>query len=101
MSPLYTYRVIAQDGSGEIFEVEQATNAPPINEHPLTGQTVERVYDEAPTLSLRHSENRDSQILSPDNLTKHGFSRYERDPTTGSYHKSSGKSGPKEIRGED
>ncbi|SVD20848.1 uncharacterized protein METZ01_LOCUS373702, partial [marine metagenome] len=50
MPPLYVYRVVTHDGSGEIFEVEQATNSPPIKKHPTTGQPVERVYHDAPGL---------------------------------------------------
>ena len=101
MPPLYAYRVITPDGSGETFEVEQSANAPPIKKHPTTGQPVERVYDEAPGLNLKHSEGRERQMLSADNLSKKGFSRYERDPATGTYHKSVGETGPEEIRRED
>ncbi len=101
MPPLYVYRVVTHDGSGEIFEIEQAIDAHPIKKHPATGQPVERVYDDAPSLGLKHSERRERQILSADNLTKRGFSRYERDQVTGAYHKSAGETGPEEIRRED
>ena len=101
MPPLYVYRVVTHDGSGEIFEIEQATDAPLIKKHPATGQPVERVYDDAPSLGLKHSEHRERQILSNENLAKLGFSRFERDPATGTYHKSAGETGPEEIRRED
>ena len=101
MPPLYVYRVVTRDGSGEIFEIEQAIDASPIKKHPTTGQPVERVYDDAPSLGLKYSEGRERQILSADNLTKRGFSRYERDPVSGAYHKSAGKTGPEKIQKED
>jgi len=101
MPPLYAYRVITPDGSGETFEIEQSANAPAIKKHPTTGQPVERVYHDAPSLNLKHSERRERQILSADNLTKRGFSRYERDQVTGAYHKSAGETGPEEIQRED
>jgi hypothetical protein len=100
MSPIYAYRVIEEDGEGETFEIEQSLGSTPISEHPLTGKPVVRGLD-SPSLSLKHSEGNERRILSTDNLSKSGFSRYERDPGTGVYHKTAGKDGPKEISRED
>ncbi|SVD76007.1 uncharacterized protein METZ01_LOCUS428861, partial [marine metagenome] len=36
MPPIYAYRVIEEDGEGEIFEIEQGLGSAPISEHPLT-----------------------------------------------------------------
>ena len=96
MPPVYAYRVIDKIGGGEIFEVEQELGATPISEHPLTGKPVERILD-APNLSLKHSEINERRTLSPDNLQKTGFSRYERDSRTGVYQKTAGEKGPQEI----
>ena len=100
MSPIYAYRVIEEDGEGETFEIEQSLGSTPISEHPLTGKPVVRVLD-SPSLSLKHSEEKERRVLSADNLNKSGFSRYERDPGSGVYHKTAGKEGPKEINRED
>ncbi len=101
MPPVYHYRVVTPDGSGETFEVEQAIDAVPLKKHPVTGKPVERVYDHAPNLGLKHSEGRERQILSPENLAKRGFSRYERDSGSGTYRKTAGEMGPEQIQGED
>ena len=100
MPPIYAYRVIEENGEGEIFEIEQGLGSAPISEHPLTGKPVERILD-SPSLSLKHSEGNERRILSADNLSKSGFSRYERDHGTGVYHKTAGEEGPKEISRED
>ncbi|MBC8349991.1 MAG: FmdB family transcriptional regulator [Verrucomicrobia bacterium] len=100
MPPIYAYRVIEEDGEGEIFEIEQSLGSTPISEHPLTGKSVVRILD-SPSLSLKHSEEKERRMLSADNLNKSGFSRYERDPGSGVYHQTAGKEGPKEINRED
>ena len=86
--PVYRYRVTTDDDSGEIFEVEQPVDAPSLQEHPLTGAPVTRLFD-APNLSTQHTEGKTKRALDPGNLEKHGFSRYERDGS-GSYHKTTG-----------
>jgi len=86
--PVYRYRVTTDDDSGEIFEVEQSIDSPPLQKHPLTGDPVARLFD-APNLSTQYTEGKTKRSLNPDNLGKHGFSRYERDGS-GSYHKTAG-----------
>ncbi len=87
--PVYRYRVVTDDDTGEIFEVEQRADSPPLQKHPLTGDPVTRVFD-APNLSIQHTEGKAKRAIDPGNLEKHGFSRYERD-RSGSYQKTAGK----------
>ena len=95
--PVYRYRVVTADDSGEIFEVEQSADSPPLQKHPLTGDPVTRIYD-TPNLSTQHTEGKAKRALDPGNLDRHGFSRYERD-SSGSYHKTAGE-GPDSIEKE-
>lgn len=97
MSPVHRYRVITADDSGEVFEVERAKDLPALTKHPLTGDPVERLYEDSPGLTLRHSSRRDKATLSPEHLAKHGFARYEKDPASGSYHKTAG-AGPEQLQ---
>ena len=97
MVPVYSYRVVTPQGIGEIFEVEQPIASPPLEKHPLTGEKVEPLYESPPNLVKKHSEKSEKRILSPENLQKNGFSRYERDSTSGNYNKTAGKDGPDEI----
>ena len=83
----------------EIFEVEQEINAPPLSTHPLTNEPVQRVLTSA-SLSLRHSSIHENKSLSADHLNKHGFSKYEKDQSSGDYHKTAGKDGPASISSE-
>ena len=83
----------------EIFEVEQEINAPPLSSHPLTNEPVQRVLTSA-SLSLRHSSMHEKKSLSADHLNKHGFSKYEKDQSSGDYHKTAGKDGPASISSE-
>tara|TARA_Y100001934_G_scaffold251631_1_gene314941 strand:- start:1491 stop:1814 length:324 start_codon:yes stop_codon:yes gene_type:complete len=97
MVPVYSYRVVTSQGIGESFEVEQTIDSPPLEKHPLTGEKVERLYENPPNLLSKHSENSEKKALSPENLRKNGFSRYERDSGSGSYIKTAGREGPNEI----
>ena len=83
----------------EIFEVEQEINAPPLSSHPLTNEPVQRVLTSA-SLSLRHSSMHEKKSLSADHLNKHGFSKYEKDQSSGDYHTTAGKDGPASISSE-
>ena len=86
--PVYRYRVVTNDDSGEIFEVEQSIDSPALQKHPLTGDSVTRLFD-APNLSTEHTEGKAKRAIDPGNLEKHGFSRYERDGS-GNYQKTAG-----------
>ncbi|MEM9074205.1 MAG: FmdB family transcriptional regulator [Myxococcota bacterium] len=95
--PIYVYETIPKAG-GEVtcFEVEQRMSDPALTEHPETGEPVRRVLT-APALVLKHSSCRDSGVLSDTNLSRHGFSRYERS-TDGTYERTAGKDGPRRFR---
>lgn len=89
--PVYLYEVINEDGTpGVRFEVEQSTSSPALTAHPRSGQAARRVYT-APNVSGRYSEARTKKELSNENVHRAGFTRYERDKLTGSYHKTTGK----------
>lgn len=89
--PVYLYEVINEDGSaGTRFEAEQSATSPALTRHPRTGQTVRRVYT-APNIGGRYADSRVKKELSNENVSRAGFTRYERDKLTGTYHKTSGK----------
>ncbi len=89
--PVYLYQAILPDGTdGDIFEVEQPMSAPALTCHPQTGLPVKRIYS-APNLSLRYSEQSVNNRLSPKKVEQAGFTRYERDKLTGTYHKTLGR----------
>jgi predicted nucleic acid-binding Zn ribbon protein len=97
--PIYRYKTLNSEDREEIFEVEQDINAPPLSTHPLTNEPVQRVLTSV-SLSLRHSSMHEKKSLSADHLNKHGFSKYEKDQSSGDYHKTAGKDGPARISSE-
>ncbi|MEM9226462.1 MAG: zinc ribbon domain-containing protein [Verrucomicrobiota bacterium] len=89
--PIYVYRILKDDGSeGETFEVEQPMSAPALEKHPVSGERVERVYL-PPNLTTKYTPGGTQKKLSNENVEKAGFTKYERDKLTGSYHKVAGK----------
>ena len=86
--PVYRYRVVTDDDSGEIFEVEQPMDSPALQKHPLSGEPVTRLFD-APNLSTKHTEGKAKRAIDPGNLEKHGYTRNERGDS-GTYHKTAG-----------
>lgn len=89
--PIYVYQVITPDGSeGETFEIEQSMHDAALTTHPLTGQPVRRVYL-APNVSTRYTPESTKSKLENRNVEKMGFTKYERDKLTGTYHKVAGK----------
>lgn len=88
--PVYLYEVINEDGTpGVRFEAEQSASSPALSAHPRTGQPARRVYT-APNLGGRYADNRIKKELSDENVQRTGFTRYERDKLTGTYHKTAG-----------
>jgi hypothetical protein len=78
------------NGDGGIFEIEQAAGDPPLEKHPLTGQPV-RLVHQPPHLAGQHNERHVRASLGDSaNLARHGFARYEKDRSTGRYHKTAG-----------
>lgn len=89
--PVYAYRVILPDGSeGETFEIDQAISDAPLEKHPLDGRPVRRVFS-VPNLVTRYSE-REIRKKTTDKayLESKGFTRYEKDKASGTYHKTAG-----------
>lgn len=88
--PIYVYQEILEGGQeGSLFEVEQPMSAPLLTHHPITGRPVRRVY-QAPNLTVRYTPGRTKALLDNKNLEKAGFTRYEKDKLTGTYHKTAG-----------
>ncbi len=89
--PIYTYVEIKTDGSdGATFEIEQALSDPPLTRHPLTGTPLRRAYS-APSIVSQYSDGEMRRRTRDEAyLAAHGFTRYERDPATGVYHKTAG-----------
>lgn len=91
--PIYVYQVVTADGGeGEVFELEQSMVDAPLTAHPLTGKPVRRVY-QAPNLTTRYAPGATKNKLENRNVEKMGFTKYERDKLTGTYHKVAGKDG--------
>lgn len=91
--PLYVYQVIEPDGSdGEVFEVLQGMNDPPLTVQPESGKPVRKLLA-APNAVTKHTGDK----LSPANLARHGFTQYKK-AGGGHYEKTAG-SGPDVISG--
>lgn len=76
--PTYVYEVILPDGEeGQLFEVVQRMSDPPLTEHPTTGQPVRRVIM-PPNLPTRYTDMQEKHSLSNENLSRLGFTKYER-----------------------
>jgi hypothetical protein len=96
--PLYLYQTLPHDGKpGEVIEVEHAMSDPPLTHDPQTGHPLRRLY-EAPRIATRYTPGGTTKKLDPANMAKAGFSRFERDKLTGTYHKTHGKEGPESFR---
>ncbi len=96
--PIYVYEVIVDDDSeGEIFEIEQPMTAEPLSKHPLTGEPVRRIYL-PPNISKKYTPWQTANKLENKNVEKAGFTKYERDKLTGTYHRVAGKEGPSKFK---
>ena len=96
--PIYVYEVITEDDEeGQLFEVVQKMSDPPLARHPVTDQPVRRVI-QPPNLPGTWTDRQSKEMLSNDNVAKHGLTRYER-TGDGTYVKTAGK-GPKSIQHE-
>jgi len=91
--PMFMYEVLRGTEPYERFEVEQAHDAPPLTKHPITQDPVRKIISAA-TISLNHSDQKEKSVLSDQNLSRHGFSKYERAASDGTYHRTAGKDGP-------
>lgn len=91
--PIYVYETI---DSGEQFEVHQSMRDPALSRHPETGQPVRRVIL-PPNLGLKHTAGKEKKLLDNKQIEKAGFTKYERDKLTGTYHRVAGNQGPKSF----
>ncbi len=93
--PIYVYEVIIEDGEpGHVFEVIQKISEPPLTKHPTTGQPVRRII-QAPNLPKTWTDHHAKQMLSDENIARHGLTRYERG-ADGKFDKTAGQ-GPDQI----
>lgn len=91
--PVYTYQIFGVGGvDSGLVEIEQGVNEPALTAHPLTGQPMRRIIQDAPYLTGPHGERRvRAQISNPDNLARVGWTRYDKDRGTGKYVKTGGR----------
>lgn len=88
--PVYVYEILE---TGERFEVTQSMGDAPLDAHPETGAPVRRVIL-PPNLGIKHTPGTTKKMLDNQNVEKAGFTKYERDKVTGTYHRVAGKQGP-------
>jgi hypothetical protein len=95
--PIYVYETIPSDGSqGERFEIQQSMQDDALTKHPETGEPVRRVLL-PPNLATRYTPGQTKERLDNKSVEKAGFTKYERDKSTGKYHRVAGKKGPEVI----
>lgn len=89
--PIFVYIVVKPDGSdGETLEIEQGAGDAPLTKHPLTGAPLRRAFS-VPGLVTRYSEGEMKRKSADERcFAARGFTKYERDPATGVYHKTAG-----------
>lgn len=93
--PIYRYEVLDEDDQTvDVYEAEQGFADAPLKHHPITGERLRKVVN-APNLNLRYADWRGK--IDPENLARHGFTRYEKDRVTGRYHKTNRGDGPDRI----
>ena len=93
--PVYLYRVLYPDlphDACPIIELNHSWKTT-LTVDPSSGYPLEKVYT-APNLSNGYSETHTKKILSNDNLSQHGFTKYVRDPISQCYVKTAGQQGP-------
>jgi predicted nucleic acid-binding Zn ribbon protein len=91
--PIYVYQVVEADGSpGEIFEVMQRLNDPPLTHHPENGKPVTQLIA-APNVVTHFTGDK----ISNERLGRLGFTKYEK--AGGGYYEKKAGSGPDVIKG--
>jgi len=93
--PVYEYEVLDDEGRiVEIFEAEQPAGDPALTVHPVTGEKMRRKFS-VPGVNTKYADW--DGKLEPKRLSEAGFTRYEKDKTTGRYFKTNGGRGPDEL----
>lgn len=89
--PVYEYEVINDDGSpGDRFEIEQRMTDSSLEKHPWTGEPVRRIIH-SPNLNTRYTPRATARKLDDRNVERAGFTKYVRDKSSGTYHKTAGR----------
>lgn len=89
--PVYVYREVLDDGSdGETFEIVQSMTEPALERHPVSGRPVRRVYL-PPHVATRYTTQAQAGKFDNKRIEAAGFTKYEKDKLTGTYHKVAGK----------
>ena len=95
--PIYQYKVINSKVGDEIIEIEQEIGAKELTIHPLTGESIQKMIS-VTSLTLNHSSNKEKKSFNHENLSKTGFTVFERDNSNPrKYVRTTGKQGPEEI----
>ncbi|MGF1484363.1 MAG: FmdB family transcriptional regulator [Opitutales bacterium] len=95
--PIYTYQVIRADGGeGELFEIQQSMKDEALSRHPVTGESIRRVYS-PPNVVRRYSDRAMQARTTQEKIAEAGFTRYERDKLTGTFHKTNRNRGPETL----
>ncbi|MEE9405389.1 MAG: hypothetical protein V3V20_10885 [Algisphaera sp.] len=90
--PTYVYEVIlANNKSGQVFEVQQKMADAPLTTHPQTGKPVRRVIT-APNIATQWTDAHAKHMLSDAQIGKTGLTKYVRGDN-GKFEKAAG-SGP-------
>jgi hypothetical protein len=85
--PTYLYQFVETDGSlGEYVEIIHSPHQEPLQQHPLTKQPIVKKFT-IPYLGTKHTTGKTQKLLSTDNLKKQGFSKYQKNPSSGTYDK--------------
>lgn len=96
--PIYVYEeILASGAAGRRFEIQQSMRDEPLSHHPQSGLPVRRVFL-PPNIASRYTPGQTRSRLDNRNVEKAGFTKYERDKLTGTYHRVAGSGGPPTIR---
>ena len=95
--PLYSYQVIGKNGApGEIIEIIQRMDEPPLTRHPETGESVRRLIS-SPSIAGKWTDRSiKNEISDNKRLEQLGFTKYER-TGKGQMERKAGHFGPKTI----
>lgn len=96
--PIYQYRIRIPEVPKEqcpLCELLHSANES-LQIDPQTGYPLERVYT-APNLSKGYSEGHTKSLLTNENIAKHGFTKYVRDPIAQRYVREAGIIGPESF----
>jgi hypothetical protein len=101
--PTYVYQVILPPDEdpedAQVFEVVQKMSDPPLTHHPTSGLPVRRLI-QPPNLPKQHTATQEKKVLSNENLSRQGFTKYEK-TDDGQYVRTAGTQGPKTLSNPD